>query len=134
MTYTRNNSSKGSAVLLLVVLVVVALAGAGFYLMKTNPSLFKLTPGPAVINTPVDTNQTVVVNFTYKVKSITKDEIVISGDKGDFKLPNDASKVTIYKGPTTSSPVGSITDLKVGSSVNMEFVPGKSASLFLSVK
>jgi len=40
--------------------------------------------------------------------------------------------VTVYKGATEASPKIGIQDLKIGDTVNLEFVPGELANLFLA--
>lgn len=120
---------------ILVILVVLVLLGGGlFYVI--NSGVFK-NPVPANPGTDVVVNASpepklVKVDFSYKVKSITTETIVLTGKNGDFTLPNDADNVKAYKGLTTESPAMPLSGLKVGDNINMEFVPGKSATLFVS--
>ena len=135
----KANSTKGfTGVLVLLVVVVLALAG---FVYANKAGLLKMSgPSvPAADNTPiVDTTKVPEqggvrkVEFVYKVKSITEGQIVLTGQKGDFTLPNNAARVTVYKGPTTESPKVELSELKVGDNVNMEFTPGKTAALFVS--
>ena len=112
----RNNNTKGFAGLV-VLLVVVLLALAGV-MYATRAGLIKLNPkNTNNTNTAVNDKTTVVdstavpaqnevhkVDFAYRVKSITQEQIVLNGQNGDFTLPNDPSAVTVYKGPTKESP------------------------------
>ena len=144
------NDSKGFVGLLLVFFVVVLLVIAGgFYAIKTGlvkiPGLNQISLDQVtnrIVEKPVvkpnqeqpivpDSNKVYKVDFAYTVKSITPEQIVLNGQNGDFTLPNDPSIVTVYKGPTKESPKMELSQLKVGDTLNMEFIPGKSATLFL---
>ena len=134
----KDNNTKGFAgLLLLLVVVLLALAGVMY---ATKAGLIKLnSKNTNNTNTTVNDNTIVSkqnevhkVDFAYKVKSITGEMIVLNGQNGDFTLPNDPSAITVYKGPTKESPKMELSQLKVGDTVNMEFVPGKSATLFVS--
>ena len=117
---------------LAITLVVVLLALAGvFYAIRSgviNVPGFSTKVPP----TSVDQNKEIKVSFAYKVKAISPSEVVLATDRGDFILPYNIMAVTVYKGPTKESPKIPLSELKVGDNVNMEFVPGKSASLFVS--
>lgn len=127
----RNSLNKkgfASAYLAVAVLAVLLLVGSGlFYLKKVNnPQNPSNSPKQPEVVAPVK------VSFSYKVKSISSEEIILNGLKGDFGLPNDPAFVLVYNGPTKSSPIMNLSDLKVGDNLNMEFVPGESAILFVS--
>ena len=115
----------------LVVLVVLTLVGLGlFYVVNLTTIKKPVFKGDVVTNIAPE-SKLVKVDFAYQVKSITAGAIVLTGKNGEFTLPNDASKVEVYNGPTKESVKISLADLKVGNNLNMEFVPGKSASLFV---
>lgn len=121
----------------LVVLVVLVLLGVGlFYVVNSGILGGKPSTGPVppVTNVSGGTGMPAVVrpDFTYKVKSISPDTIILQGERGDFSLPNDVARVKAYAGITSESPELPLAQLKVGDNVNMEFVPGKSATLFVS--
>ncbi len=126
----------------LVVLVVLMLLGIGlFYVVSSGmfggnqPPVNTVTlpaASPSVVGSATPNPGLVKVDFTYKVKSVTADAIVLQGKSGDFTLPNDSTKVQAYAGLTKESPKLELAKLKVGDNVNMEFVPGQSATLFVS--
>jgi len=71
------------------------------------------------------------VSFSYTVKTINPSKIVLNGEKGDFVLENDPQSVKLYQGSSIKSKKLPLDALKEGERVNMEFVPGKTANLFL---
>lgn len=120
----------------LVVLIVLVLLGAGlFYVVNSGMLGGKqpVTVAPVVSDTgsPAEKPALVKPDFTYKVKSVSAETIVLQGKNGDFTLPNDSASVQVYAGPTKESAVLPLSQLKVGDNVNIEFVPGESASLFV---
>lgn len=128
----KSNKSKGLAGLLVVVpVVIVSALAVFFYALSTGvvniPSL-----NLKLFGTLADQDKVVKVSFSYKVKSIASDELVLTGNRGDFTLPYDSLRVTVYKGTSIKSPKMELNQLKVGDTVNMEFIPGKSATLFVS--
>ncbi|PIS22180.1 hypothetical protein COT50_03350 [candidate division WWE3 bacterium CG08_land_8_20_14_0_20_41_10] len=130
----ENNNQKRIPGILVITLVLVLLGVGLFYVvnsgMFTNPA--PANPGNGAVVSTSPAPKLVKVDFSYKVKSITAETIVLAGKNGDFTLPNDAVNVKAYKGLTKDSPTMPLTSLKVGDSLNMEFVPGKSATLFVS--
>jgi len=129
-----NNNTKGF-VGLVVLLVVVLLVLAGV-MYATRSGLLKLNSKDATVNNNIvvpEQDKVYKVDFAYTVKSITPEQIVLNGQNGDFTLPNDPSIVTVYKGPTKESPKMELSQLKVGDTLNMEFIPGKSATLFVTL-
>ena len=123
-------NSKGFVSLLLVFFLVALLTFAGvFYAVKRG--LVNNIPGLNQISGQ-DQGKVQKVGFSYKVKSITDEGIILNGERGDFRLLNDSSVVSVYKGPTKDSPKIELSALKVGDNVNMEFIAGKSATLFVS--
>jgi hypothetical protein len=137
----RNNTKGFTGI---AILLVVVLLGVAVFLYFSKAGLKKPTTGGSNNNnnTTVVPNNSVVkpkttevvkVAFVYTVKSITAKTITINGAKGDFRLPNDPKIITVYKGPSKDSPKLELSQLKVGDALNMEFVPGVSADLFLSV-
>jgi len=135
MKLTKNSTGFASLLLVFFVVVLLALAG-GFYAVKgglidmpgLNQTLVSKTG-----EQPAKNNVTSVrrVEFIYKVKAVTDQTITLTGEMGDFRLPNDPLAVSVYKGPTTASPKMGLSQLKVGDKVNVEFIPGKSASLYM---
>lgn len=130
--HNKSNKSKGLAGLLVVVpVVIVSALAVFFYALSTGvvniPSL-----NLKLFGTLADQDKVVKVSFSYKVKSIASDELVLTGNRGDFTLPYDSLRVTVYKGASIKSPKMELNQLKVGDTVNMEFIPGKSATLFVS--
>ena len=130
-----SNSSKYTGVA--VVVVVLLLLAVGLYYVVSSGMLGG-TPGGVkqpVVGTPVAGSmepQVVKPDFAYKVKSIDATTVVLEGSNGEFILPADVMSVKVYAGLTKESPAMALTDLKVGDSLNMEFIPGKSADLFVS--
>ena len=132
---TKNSTGFASLLLVFFVVVLLALAG-GFYAVKRG-----LIGMPGLNQTPVSKSSGQVVEsslesvhkvaFIYKVKAITDQTITLNGEMGDFRLPNDPLIVAVYKGPTAASVKMQLGQLKVGDRVNVEFVPGKSASLYM---
>ncbi|PIU69089.1 hypothetical protein COS81_01475 [candidate division WWE3 bacterium CG06_land_8_20_14_3_00_42_16] len=114
----------------LAVFLVIGLAALTIYFIANNSgsnqrnTTVSTQSGPAV--TPVK------VDFPYTVKSITLAVIVLNGENGDLTLSNNPNMVTVYKGATEASPKIGIQDLKIGDTVNLEFVPGELANLFLA--
>jgi len=130
--HNKSNKSKGLAGLLVVVpVVIVSALAVFFYALSTGvvniPSL-----NLKLFGTSANQDKVVKVSFSYKVKSIASDELVLTGNRGDFTLPYDSLRVTVYKGTSIKSPKMELNQLKVGDTVNMEFIPGKSATLFVS--
>ena len=120
-----------------VVVIVLVLLGVGLFYVVNSGMLGGKQPvavAPVVANTnsPVEKPALIKPDFTYKVKSISAETIVLQGKNGDFTLPNDSAKVQAYAGLTKESPVLPLSQLTVGDNVNMEFVPGQSATLFVS--
>lgn len=119
-------------VALLVVLTCI-LALLGVYLLAVYGAKTKTpTPTPSTQDQGVDRSKPIKVEFTYKVKSITNQIIILQGKSGDFMLPYDPSVVEVYKGPDATSEKVALESLRVGANLNMEFIPGTSAKLFLS--
>ena len=119
-------------IMLIVAFMALLLGLTGVYYAITNgvikiPGLHSIIAQPSAVQTKL-----VKVDFAYKIKSISASEIVLVAEKGTFILPYNIMTVDVYKGPTKASPKIPLTDLKVGDSVNMEFVAGKSATLFVS--
>ena len=129
---SNTNNTKGFAGIVMLLVVVVLVVAGVMYATKTG--LIKLNPKDVNYGSTTVSKQNAVhkVDFAYKVKSITNEMIVLSGQKGDFTLPNDPSVVIIHKGSTKESPKMELSKLKVGDTLNMEFIPGKSATLFVS--
>ena len=84
-----------------------------------------------IINMP-DGNKR--ITYSYTVKSISNDLIILTGERGDMNLPNDVSVVQLFNGPEKDFPKLELSVLKTGDTVNLEFKPGKSAYLFLLKK
>lgn len=124
----KNIKNRGASGVL-VILVVLVLLGLGLFYAVSSGMLGQIGLTPSATNQPA---VPVKVDFVYSITSITAEAIVLDGDSGEFVLPNDPAKVTVYGGPTKESPMLSLTDLKVGNRVNLEFVPGQSATLFVS--
>lgn len=78
-----------------------------------------------------DPNAPIKVDFDYTVSQITDEQIVLSGDKGEFILPKDSALVSVYQGNTVDSPTIPLESLTVGATLNLEFIPNQSAKLFL---
>lgn len=124
----KNIKNRGASGVL-VILVVLVLLGLGLFYAVSSGMLGQIGLTPSATNQPA---VPVKVDFVYNITSITAETIVLDGDNGEFVLPNDPAKVVVYGGPTKESPMLSLTDLKVGNRVNLEFVPGQSATLFVS--
>ena len=137
-----SNKSKGFAGVLVLILIVLLGFLGYLYLTKVKAPVSLNTgsnSGPVVTpDTYSDPNIVKTadggqrVTFSYKVKSISPSQIVITGKMGDMTLPNDPSAIQLFNGPTKESPKLELASLKVGDDVNLEFKPGESASLFLS--
>ncbi len=130
-----SNSSKYAGVA--VVVVVLLLLAVGLYYVVSSGMLGGPPEGvkQPVAGTPIvgsPETQVVKPDFAYTVKSIDATTIVLEGLNGEFILPTDAMSVKAYAGLTKDAPAMALTDLKVGDSLNMEFIPGQSADLFVS--
>lgn len=116
-----------------ILLLLTAMIAVGYMVYQSN-FLFKDKP---FITSDLpkyrseDPNTPVKVDFEYTVNQITDKQIVLSGDKGEFILPNDSSLVSVYQGSTIDSPTIPLESLTVGATLNLEFIPNKSAKLFI---
>jgi hypothetical protein len=134
MNQDKNSKSKGFAGLLLILLVVILFAVvAGVYAVRTGiiqipSSITKLLN----INIAAAPSQVQKVDFPYTVKSITSTRIVLTGKNGDITYSNDPAMLEVFKGDSKRSPKMDLSELKVGDTVKVEFIPGKSATFFVS--
>lgn len=125
----RITKHKGIFIGLFISLVLLLI---GFYFLYTSELFNKPVPKETKTEIPVKKAPTLVkVDFPYEITSITKDEIVLTAEKGKFILPYKIMTVEVYNGGDKTSPKIAVSDLKVGDNVNMEFIAGKSATLFV---
>ena len=124
--WSISNSTK-------ILLILTALIAIGYLVYQSN-FLFKDKP---FITSDLpkyrseDPNASVTVDFEYTVSQISDEQIVLSGDKGEFILPNDSALVSVYQGSTVDSPTIPLESLTVGATLNLEFIPNQSAKLFI---
>lgn len=131
------NGNKYTGVL--VVVIVLVLLGAGlFYVVNSSMLGGKqegVTPVTPVVSVPggvTEEPKFIKPDFSYTVKSISSDVIVLDGKNGEMNLSNDPTKVTAYAGPSKDSPKMELSQIKVGDLVNLEAVPGQQVWLFVS--
>ena len=113
------------AVVIFVLLVITGILTVSFFFPNLiNPST--PTPTPLI----VQQGTLIEVPFDYVITSINPDLITLTGDNGEFVLPNDDLIVTV----TSLNPANQtylLSSLIVGQSVNLKFIPGKSAEILV---
>lgn len=128
-------NQKGFSGVLVILLVLVLLGGGLYYAASSGmfkpsgPSASPPPSKPVENNTPKEAS--IKVEYEYTVKSVTPKFITLKGLKTDFLLPNDPSKVKVYKGADDTAPEAALSELKEGDKLNMEYVAGKSAKLYM---
>lgn len=124
--WSISNSTK--ILLLLTVLIAIGyLVFQSNFLFKDEPYITSDLPSYR----SEDPNALIKVDFEYTVSQISDEQIVLTGEKGEFILPNDSGLVTVYQGNTADSPTIPLNLLAVGDTLNLEFIPNQSAKLFL---
>ncbi len=115
--------------MVLVILGVVLIAGAAFVTMKK--------PGTTTTNTSNQTGNNqlppptlIEVPFEYTVKSVTASEIVLNGQEGDITFPTNFA-MTYINGDRGSKEATTLSALRVGQKVNLDMIPGQSATIYI---
>lgn len=110
-------------------MAVLLIAGSAFVMMR-NPS----TPPSSTGNTNDDSflppPTLMEIDFDYTVKSISASEIIFTGENGDIIFPANFD-FTFYNGGRGSKEVASQADLRVGQKINLDVVPGRSATVYI---
>lgn len=67
-----------------------------------------------------------------QIKSISDNEIIVTGKTGDMSLPKDPAKIRVYKRSGNQLILSSFEDVKVGQEVSLKVItPGKLADLII---
>jgi hypothetical protein len=125
-----NNNHKPHDYLPVVIIFIFSLLVISIFLVTSfNPfqqgsNSNQTTPIPLPTINPI-----VEVPFEYVITGITESLITLTGQNGDLILPFDDSIVKV-KSQTTSSEFN-LSNLIVGQSVNLSFIPGQSAELLV---
>ena len=80
---------------------------------------------------PTVSSEPIVVDFEYTVQDISEETITLVGQNGEFLLPNDENQVELYNGASIDAPKIPLSELTTGATLNLEFIPGQLARLFL---
>lgn len=120
---------KRNIVILLVVLGIILIGGAFFVMTRKQNML------PTTSQSNTETNQTaqptlIQVPFEYTVKSISSSQIILTGERGDIVFPTNFA-ITYYDGDRGSKNTVTQSALRVGQKVNLDMIPGQSASIFI---
>lgn len=80
---------------------------------------------------PTVSSEPIVVDFEYTVQDISEETIILIGQNGEFLLPNDETQVELYNGASIDAPKIPLSELTTSATLNLEFIPGQLARLFL---
>ena len=118
-----------NVIIILVIMGVILIGGAAFVMMR-NPSSptnnssntdDSLLPPPTLIEVP----------FEYTVKSIGASEIVLNGQEGDIIFPTTNFDLKFISGDRGSNESVEQSALRVGQRVNLDMIPGRSATIYI---
>jgi len=111
----------------------IIVVGLFFIFLKNRPqnATVRTTPSQPKSTQPTKSLTPIQIPFTYTIKVVTPDQIILNGEKGDLSLPNDPSKVAIFFQEKDKKTPATLKDVKEGLKANLVMIPGVSAKLYL---
>ncbi len=126
----KNNHQPHDYLPVVVVIIFILLVITGVFAVSFfSPYETKLSePIPTLVD--IQQEGLIEVPFDYVITSINPELITLTGENGELVLPNDQSVVTVSS-LTQSNQSYLLTSLIIGQSVNLKFIPGKSAEILV---